>query len=624
MATSVAAGQRSAVVPDPRDSTPPLASLAPLLAEEPALRAVIARQPTVAVPDAAAGRCSWRRWPASRPAGRCCSRCRPAPRPSASSRDLAQFLGDGEVELFPAWETLPFERVSPSFETMGRRLRVMWRLRAAGTPPAVVVAPVRALVQRLGPHVEDVEPVVVKPGDQVDRDELVARLVAGGYRREYQVEARGEVAVRGSIVDVYPSTDDHPVRIDLWGDEVDRLSAFSVADQRSHARRRRGRASSRRASCCPPTTCASAPPRCCRAAAVGPRAVGAAGRGPAVRRHGVVAAVAHRPRAPAHRPAARRRAVLLVEPKRMRDRAQELLDEEASLASTLAVTWGAGGERDLPASRSSSTGCSRTPAPARCRCCRRPTGPTPRASPRARSIPSSATPTRSARRLRALAGEGYRVVLAAEGTGSAQRLRDILAGEGVDADRASRRPARSGCWSRRSSAASCSRARSSRSSPKPTSPVVDACTVARAWRASRHRLLRRARTGRLRRALPARRRPLPGDEAAHDGRRRARLPLARVQGRQGLRAHRPGGVRAQVHRRRDAVAQPHGRRRLREAAGAGAQRGARDRRGARRALPAAAGDARPRLRRPTRRGSTRWRRRSRSRRRPTSCRPSST
>ena len=56
-------------------------------------------------------------------------------------RDLGQFLGEGEVELFPAWETLPFERVSPSFETMGRRLRVMWRLRS-GTPPAVVVAPV--------------------------------------------------------------------------------------------------------------------------------------------------------------------------------------------------------------------------------------------------------------------------------------------------------------------------------------------------------------------------------------------------------------------------------------------------------------------------------------------------
>src|SRR5207245_2079477 len=121
---------------------------------------------------------------------------------------------------------------SPSLETMSRRARVLWRLRAGG-PPAVVVAPVRALVQRLGPHVEEVEPVVVRRGDQIDRDALVNGLVAFGYRREYQVEARGEVAVRGSIVDVYPATDDHPVRIDLWGDEVDRLSRFSVADQRS-------------------------------------------------------------------------------------------------------------------------------------------------------------------------------------------------------------------------------------------------------------------------------------------------------------------------------------------------------------------------------------------------------
>src|SRR6185436_7815542 len=79
--------------------------------------------------------------------------------------DLRQYLGDDQVELFPAWETLPFERVSPATETMGRRLRVIWRLRTGGDNlPAAIVAPVRALVQRLGPHVEDVEPVVVTPG----------------------------------------------------------------------------------------------------------------------------------------------------------------------------------------------------------------------------------------------------------------------------------------------------------------------------------------------------------------------------------------------------------------------------------------------------------------------------
>jgi transcription-repair coupling factor (superfamily II helicase) len=326
-------------------STPPLASLTSLLAEEPALRAVIARQTTVAVPDAArplfvaalAATTSRRPLLLAVPTGAEAERL---------VRDLAQFVGDGDVEYFPAWETLPFERVSPSFETMGRRLRVMWRLRS-GTPPAVIVAPVRALVQRLGPHVEDVEPVVLRPGDQVDRDELVARLVAGGYRREYQVEARGELAVRGSIVDVYPSTDDHPVRIDLWGDEVDRLSAFAVADQRS---------THEIAEACIFPTRELLPTDDVRARAASLLTEQPWGREQwdrlaegqvfdgmeswlpwlTDREHLLTDLLPDTALA------------LLVEPKRMRDRAQELLDEEASLAGTLAVTWGAGAERDLP------------------------------------------------------------------------------------------------------------------------------------------------------------------------------------------------------------------------------------------------------------------------------------
>ena len=127
----------------------------------------------------------------------------------------------------------PFERVSPGVETMGRRLRTMWRLRDPERAPRVVVASVRALLQRLGPHVEDTEPLVIAKGERRDRDDIVAWLTDAGYRREEQVEHRGEVAVRGSIVDVFPSTADAPVRIDLWGDEVDRLTEFSVADQRS-------------------------------------------------------------------------------------------------------------------------------------------------------------------------------------------------------------------------------------------------------------------------------------------------------------------------------------------------------------------------------------------------------
>jgi transcription-repair coupling factor (superfamily II helicase) len=215
----------------------PLSDLPILLRDEPAMVAVLGRSAAVlAVPEAAR--------PITLAALTQVGTQRPllvaVPTTAEAERltdDLATFLGRDAVELFPAWETLPFERVSPAIETMGRRLRTIWRLRHAPPDrrPAVVVAPVRALVQRLGPHVEDVAPLVVRRGEVHDQAALVTWLGMAGYRREAQVEHRGEFAVRGSIVDVFPPTADRPVRIDLWGDEVDRLTAFSVSDQRSVA-----------------------------------------------------------------------------------------------------------------------------------------------------------------------------------------------------------------------------------------------------------------------------------------------------------------------------------------------------------------------------------------------------
>ena len=156
------------------------------------------------------------------------------------AHDLEAFADPGpgsvHVEVFPAWETLPFERVSPDVSTMGHRLRLLWRLGGAShgaVTPDIVVAPVKAVLQRLGPFRSAARPVVVARGDRVDVEELVGRLVSMGYRRESIVEHRGELAVRGGIVDVFPSTSDDPIRIDLWGDEVDRLTRFDVADQRS-------------------------------------------------------------------------------------------------------------------------------------------------------------------------------------------------------------------------------------------------------------------------------------------------------------------------------------------------------------------------------------------------------
>ena len=158
--------------------------------------------------------------------------------------DLAAELGDlldaGDVAVYPAWETLPHERLSPRSDTVGHRLAVLRRLAhpedAPGrSRPRVLVTPVRALLQPQVAGLGELEPVRLQVGSQVDRDDLVRRLVGLGYHRVDLVERRGEVGVRGGLVDVFPPTDDHPRRVELWGDEVAEIRSFAVADQRSLA-----------------------------------------------------------------------------------------------------------------------------------------------------------------------------------------------------------------------------------------------------------------------------------------------------------------------------------------------------------------------------------------------------
>ena len=151
------------------------------------------------------------------------------------AEDLTAFIHPDEVAVFPAWETLPFERVSPAVHTMGDRMKVLWRLRQGENAPRIIVAGTRALLQKLAPGTADLDPITVTKGGMLNIDEVCSRLVHFGYRRENVVEHRGEFAVRGAIIDVFPSTEDEPVRIDLWGDEVDRLTRFAVAEQRSTA-----------------------------------------------------------------------------------------------------------------------------------------------------------------------------------------------------------------------------------------------------------------------------------------------------------------------------------------------------------------------------------------------------
>ncbi len=147
---------------------------------------------------------------------------------------MAAFLGEDRVAVFPAWETLPHERLSPQPSTVGRRLAVLDRLTHPSEPPLLaVVAPVRAALQPMDPRLVTRRPLRLGGGTSVGFDELVDTLGRLGYSRVPQVEARGEFAVRGGIVDVFPTASDRAARIEFFGDEVESMRGFAVADQRS-------------------------------------------------------------------------------------------------------------------------------------------------------------------------------------------------------------------------------------------------------------------------------------------------------------------------------------------------------------------------------------------------------
>ncbi|WP_420813276.1 transcription-repair coupling factor [Leucobacter triazinivorans] len=189
---------------------------------------------------------------------------------------LGSLLPEAQTAEFPAWETLPHERLSPSAETVGRRAAALRVLREHdGSRPMILVASVRAALQPVSPHAAQAEPLVLRAGETpavvlrprsgsqdltdsnvdpahcdslrsrsmtgfaarrmttIGLDAVARELVLRAYTRVDMVTRRGEFAVRGGILDVFPPEASQAVRVDFFGDEVDQIRRFAVSDQRS-------------------------------------------------------------------------------------------------------------------------------------------------------------------------------------------------------------------------------------------------------------------------------------------------------------------------------------------------------------------------------------------------------
>ena len=153
----------------------------------------------------------------------------------AGEREAEELVDDlglftDRAVLLPAWETLPFEHISPNVATMAQRCVARHALMTA-RPGTIVVGSVRAVTQRLSPTAPT--PIVLSPGAHMPFDALIAELVHAGYGRTDRVETRGEFAVRGGLIDIYTAQGDGPYRVEFWGDDVEEIRRFSVGSQRS-------------------------------------------------------------------------------------------------------------------------------------------------------------------------------------------------------------------------------------------------------------------------------------------------------------------------------------------------------------------------------------------------------
>ena len=152
------------------------------------------------------------------------------------SEELAFFLQDVPDLLwrFPAWEVLPYDRVSPHHAVVGERFSTLARLLREPCPAGLLLTALPAWLQRIAPP-ESVSAHVwqLRVGDSLDIAGLKERLVLAGMQSVERVLDTGEFTTRGGIMDIWPATEDSPLRLDMFGDEIESIRRFDVETQRS-------------------------------------------------------------------------------------------------------------------------------------------------------------------------------------------------------------------------------------------------------------------------------------------------------------------------------------------------------------------------------------------------------
>ncbi|MBA3676233.1 MAG: transcription-repair coupling factor [Sphingosinicella sp.] len=144
------------------------------------------------------------------------------------------FAPELETLSFPAWDCLPYDRSSPSLRSSSERLATLHALQRKAKGPQLLVTTVNAATQRsLTPFRIRQLVAHLAPGERIDLGKLTALLQANGYSRTDSVADAGEYAVRGGLVDLYPSGEEQGLRLDFFGDEVESVRQFDPATQRT-------------------------------------------------------------------------------------------------------------------------------------------------------------------------------------------------------------------------------------------------------------------------------------------------------------------------------------------------------------------------------------------------------